>query len=234
MKTKDNPNILVLKYGVMASMSCGILELIRYNISRYITENSWISTGGFSTLAIIIIAMSLVIYLISYSANTFTEKIEKEQLLRMAFTDTLTGMPNRASCYRNIEKMEAENRKDYSIVFIDLNNLKKANDGLRGMLNEYTKLIRRLSDKDQRAKYEVSAKQKDLNDQILQSALFDHAFCLASLNQPEAQLPKYKQLAIKDYERILELFPKAQGVPIVLLTAAIMSLSFMGFGGMFS
>ena len=95
--------------------------------------------------------------------------------------------------------------------------LKAANDGVRGMLNEYTKLIRRLTDKEQRAKFEVSAKQKDLNDQILQSALFDHAFCLASLNQPEAQLPKYKQLAIKDYERILELFPKAQGVPIVLL-----------------
>ena len=95
--------------------------------------------------------------------------------------------------------------------------LKAANDGVRGMLNEYTKLIRRLSDKEERAKYEVSAKQKDLNDQILQSALFDHAFCLASLNQPEAQLPKYKQLAIKDYEKILELFPKAPGVPIVLL-----------------
>ena len=95
--------------------------------------------------------------------------------------------------------------------------LKAANDGVRGMLNEHTKLIRRLTDKEQRAKFEVSAKQKDLNDQILQSALFDHAFCLASLNQPEAQLPKYKQLAIKDYERILELFPKAQGVPIVLL-----------------
>jgi tetratricopeptide (TPR) repeat protein len=95
--------------------------------------------------------------------------------------------------------------------------LKVANDGVRGMLNEYTKLIRRLSNKEERAKYEVSAKQKDLNDQILQSALFDHAFCLASLNQPEAQLPKYKQLAIKDYEKILELFPKAPGVPIVLL-----------------
>ncbi|MCR5743046.1 MAG: diguanylate cyclase [Lachnospiraceae bacterium] len=128
-KTRDNPNIIVLKYGVMASMACGVLELVRYNIARYITETSWISTGGFSTLAIIIIAMSLVIYLISYSAHSFTEKVEKEQLLRMAFTDTLTGMPNRASCYRNIEKMEADDRKEYSIVFIDLNNLKKANDG---------------------------------------------------------------------------------------------------------
>jgi electron transport complex protein RnfA len=34
-----------------------------------------------------------------------------------------------------------------------------------------------------------------------------------------------------DQSRIPKSF---QGVPIVLLTAAIMSLSFMGFGGMFS
>jgi tetratricopeptide (TPR) repeat protein len=119
--------------------------------------------------------------------------------------------------YDEAKRGEAQAEEGKDPVAEATEALKKANDDVRAVVNEYTKLIGRLGNKENRAKYETNAQQKKLNDQILQSAFFDHAFCLASLNLPEANLPKYKQIAIKDYEKILELFPDAQGAPIVLL-----------------
>lgn len=128
IKDASNPYIRILRYGVLASMICGLFELVRFNLIRYVTKTSWISTHGLSSVGIIIIAVALVVYTISYSRNEFTIKIEKEQLMKLAYFDPLTEMPNRAACYREMEKMEKEGVKDYVMVFIDLNNLKLAND----------------------------------------------------------------------------------------------------------
>ena len=46
----------------------------------------------------------------------------------LAYRDALTNMPNRASCYKRIEEMEEQGIKEYTMVFIDINNLKTAND----------------------------------------------------------------------------------------------------------
>ena len=127
-KKHSNRNIYILRYGVMISMVCGIVELIRFNVTKYIFQQSWVSTHGVSALAILVIAMSLVIYLISFSADEYTMKIERQQLMVLAYKDALTDMPNRASCYRSIEEMEEQQIRDYSMVFIDVNNLKTAND----------------------------------------------------------------------------------------------------------
>ncbi|MBQ8983019.1 MAG: diguanylate cyclase [Lachnospiraceae bacterium] len=127
-KKNTNRNIYILRYGVMISMVCGILELIRFNVTKYVLQQSWVSTHGVSALAILVIAMSLVIYLISFSADEYTLKIERQQLMMLAYKDALTDMPNRASCYRRIEEMEEQGIREYTMVFIDLNNLKTAND----------------------------------------------------------------------------------------------------------
>ena len=49
--------------------------------------------------------------------------------------------------------------------------------------------------------------------------------------RPEVRLMAGVHSKLEDQSRIPKSF---RGVPIVLLAAAIMSLSFMGFGGMFS
>lgn len=127
-RDKSNQYIFILRYGVLISMLCGILELARFNITRYLLQQSWVTTHGVSAVAILVIAVSLVIYLISVSADEYTAKVEQKQLMALAFKDALTGMPNRASCYKRIEEMEADGIKAYTMVFIDLNNLKVAND----------------------------------------------------------------------------------------------------------
>ncbi|MBQ9277830.1 MAG: GGDEF domain-containing protein [Lachnospiraceae bacterium] len=127
-KDKSNNYIYILRYGILISMLCGIFELVRFNVTKFLMNKSWFTTHGLSSLAILVIALSLVIYLISFSTEEYTSKIEKEQLLLLAYKDALTGMPNRASCYKQIEEMEEKGIKEYTMVFIDVNNLKLAND----------------------------------------------------------------------------------------------------------
>ncbi len=127
-KDKSNNYIYILRYGILISMLCGIFELIRFNVTKFLMKKSWLTSHGLSSLAILVIALSLVIYLISFSTEEYTSKIEKEQLLLLAYKDALTGMPNRASCYKQIEEMEEKGIKEYTMIFIDVNNLKTAND----------------------------------------------------------------------------------------------------------
>lgn len=127
-KDKSNRYIFILRYGVLISMMCGILELLRFNITKYVLNMSWVSTHGVSAVAILVIAVSLVIYLISVTADEYTAMVERKQLMALAYRDALTDMPNRAACYKRIEEMEADDVKVYTMVFIDVNNLKTAND----------------------------------------------------------------------------------------------------------
>ena len=123
-----NSYIVILRIGILVAMLFGLTEILRFNIVKYVFDDSWVSTNGLSGIAILIVAVSLVVYLISYSTNQFAVKIERQQLIKLAYQDALTGMPNRADCYRNIEEMEKKKLRDYTIVFIDLNDLKKTND----------------------------------------------------------------------------------------------------------
>lgn len=127
-KHGSNSYIMILRYGVLISMMCGIIEILRFNITKYVMNKTWFSNHGVSYIAIIVIAVSLIVYLIATSAEEYTLRVERQQLVLLAYKDALTDMPNRAECYRKIEEMETKDIKDYTMVFIDLNNLKTAND----------------------------------------------------------------------------------------------------------
>lgn len=128
MRKNKKSHIYILRYGILIAIFCGMAELIRYNISKFVTNESWVTSYGFSSFAIVVIATSLIVYLVSYSAEEYTHRIEENQLMELAYKDPLTGLPNRNACYKEIEKMDAARRRSYTMVFFDLNNLKLAND----------------------------------------------------------------------------------------------------------
>ena len=85
-----------------------------------------------------------------------------------------------------------------------LRALKSVNQTFGPLISRYGALAKILRNPEQRTRFESNAKEKKVNDTILQSCLFDRAYCLASLNQPESALPKYKAEAVKTYEELID------------------------------
>ena len=81
-----------------------------------------------SVYAIAVLAVSNIASIASMYAKEFTEQMQKAQLEKMAYSDQLTGIPNRSGCYKKMDEMINEGRVDYTMIFMDLNYLKKAND----------------------------------------------------------------------------------------------------------
>lgn len=95
--------------------------------------------------------------------------------------------------------------------------VKDANVALARVVNTYTKVLKILQDPETRRKYEADARERELDDGILQSSLFERAYCYSALSVPAAKVPEYKKKAIADYEAIIEKFPEADGLPLVYL-----------------
>lgn len=113
--------------GVAIAGSLVILELARYNLSKFVTGfegNSYNSTTCFAML-IMVIAL-LVDYGQSIS-GVFYKSVQQSILEKMAYMDELTGLANRRKCEDVIEEY-TELNTPYSVISFDLNFLKKIND----------------------------------------------------------------------------------------------------------
>lgn len=116
-----------LQLGVIAILLVIMVELIRYNVEKYIIhfhDNHYSSSVCYS--ALIIIVALLLDYTSKISRGLY--KQAQQQLLEdMAFSDELTGLQNRRKCDEIIEKLTAQ-RDDFILVSMDLNLLKYYND----------------------------------------------------------------------------------------------------------
>ncbi len=62
-----------------------------------------------------------------FMTRSFAQRKEYLSLTKIAYVDNLTGVPNRASCDRRLEEMDASS-DDFCILSLDLNGLKEVND----------------------------------------------------------------------------------------------------------
>lgn len=117
---------MVIRYGVAISMLILMLELARYNISKYffvvLEEMSFASTG------MLVFAGTLTLGYVARLADAVGEQSDKALLRRMAYVDVLTGIANRAYCNQKIQEMESSGETRFAILFFDMNGLKRAND----------------------------------------------------------------------------------------------------------
>ncbi|MCR5655189.1 MAG: GGDEF domain-containing protein [Lachnospiraceae bacterium] len=60
-------------------------------------------------------------------SELYSRRVENEDLIRVAYEDVLTKLPNRAQMDRKVRELE-EDLADYCVISMDLNDLKKVND----------------------------------------------------------------------------------------------------------
>jgi diguanylate cyclase (GGDEF)-like protein len=114
-------------YGLSLFVLVAFSDVILYNLAKYhpsFQEDEFTSFSPWG--AVIFVIMLLISYLFEiYDKNT--EVKEKEFLERMAYTDYMTQISNRAKCTLVLEELD-KREASYGIISLDLNDLKRVND----------------------------------------------------------------------------------------------------------
>lgn len=127
---KKNKNYRLLYYIGMTIVQVTILyEIVTYALIRY-TGLSFLRIKGISALGIISFIAVILLDLYRDISIRQLEAKEKELLLKRAYTDELTQIHNRSFCSEYMNSLQTENVKDYTIISLDINNLKQTNDAL--------------------------------------------------------------------------------------------------------
>lgn len=118
----------------MAICICSVCMLITYTVSgfRYM---GWIrlgEVGDLTELAMMCVgpmffAYFLLMDFLHHISKVYAKEQEYDSLVRLAYEDGLTRMPNRGSWNLYMKKMEKK-KTDYCIISMDVNGLKPIND----------------------------------------------------------------------------------------------------------
>lgn len=101
-------------------------DLVAYYYSRYLAGS--ISVKGVSSLGIVVFLFLLFVEFYYSMANQMIEEKERNFLIKSAYTDDLTLLPNRRFCSEHMQKITESNDLNYAVMCFDLNNLKVIND----------------------------------------------------------------------------------------------------------
>lgn len=117
-----------LLLGIILMTFCFAYDLLIFNVSKYFAGNisNMIGLSAWGGLAFI------GCMLFSYGCfikKGITNQIEKETLLKMAYSDQLTKLYNRNYYMQHLTRLEAEHLP-YTVISFDLNFLKHSNDSL--------------------------------------------------------------------------------------------------------
>ena len=124
----------VLRIGLVITMAFGALEVLRVSLNPMILSSgnpTLITLTDHTYFSQIMLVCFLTTLLLNYmlrEVEAIRAQAEKEQLAILAYTDLLTGIPNRQDFERRAERMTEEELKQSAVLFMDANDLKKAND----------------------------------------------------------------------------------------------------------
>lgn len=102
-------------------------ELVRFNLSKYITgfqENKYSSTFG---VVILILVITLLIDFSQDVTRSMYKSAQQQLLEKMAYMDELTGLSNRRRCEETLVDLK-QRAVPYAVISLDMNFLKKVND----------------------------------------------------------------------------------------------------------
>lgn len=127
-KTKHSFAEQIAEVGFRICVVIGMLEFLRFNFVNNFGTSIPLLRHSLGAIAIAELVLTMILSAGYTYASDLLEKMEKEQLRRLAYQDSLTGIPNRSACYLNLDDLVKRNVRQYSMLFFDLNFLKKAND----------------------------------------------------------------------------------------------------------
>lgn len=115
--------------GLFTILICFVYDIGIYAVNRYLGLQLE-RINGVASLGIIIFLAILILDLAQDVSKSIIAKHEKEQLIKRAYTDDLTQINNRTFCSEYMAALDSKKNPRYTIINLDLNNLKITNDTL--------------------------------------------------------------------------------------------------------
>ena len=125
---KQRPTVVMI--GFLIAIAIVIVELIRFNIDKYITGFANNVYSSDTCFAVLIIVISMLVDYGSKTSKSLFENAQRAVLEQMAYMDELTGLGNRRMCAKKLTELEEKERSSdsmYAFISLDLNFLKNTN-----------------------------------------------------------------------------------------------------------
>lgn len=119
----------IMRNGILISMGLVILQfalMFMQNVTIPGKMFFFLYEINFSSIAILIYMGSLIFTAGNAAIEIIRKNAMEAQTRKLAYVDVMTGIPNRFYCEEYMDKLSAD--ENYSIVFMDADHLKYAND----------------------------------------------------------------------------------------------------------
>lgn len=118
-----------LLMGITVGMIFAVTEIVALRIRTikgFPRALMKVTSLDYAAVGLAILILTLIIGIVDKLYHDMRAQAEQDELEKIAYTDQLTGIPNRISC---VEKMRMLTVNDYyAVAFFDVDGLKKAND----------------------------------------------------------------------------------------------------------
>lgn len=121
----DNKRLLI-RFGVILYIFFAMSDMLLFYLDKIEMFHIDMGSESITSLGLyIFLVVMLICYVLHVLEHVVSVK-EKQRLERMAYLDGMTGIANRRGCLDYFEDLKK--KKDYTVFFFDVNNLKIAND----------------------------------------------------------------------------------------------------------
>lgn len=126
---KKKPADKVVLAGMIVVIGFAVIDLIRFNLQKYISSFQRVTFNGFMAVGVLILILILFAGFYMEIIGSLYKEARQKLLEKQAYTDALTSVANRRRCEEEMERLTCLGpTEEFSILNLDLNELKRAND----------------------------------------------------------------------------------------------------------
>ena len=114
-------------FGMLFVVACISYDLFGYQLNRYWGRNIF-TAKGVTAIGVVVFIFILISSFYVNLTQSLMQEAERALLIKRAYVDELTQIHNRRYCMEYMEKLGKEKENNYTVVCMDLNNLKITND----------------------------------------------------------------------------------------------------------
>ena len=113
--------------GIVFFVTSSFVDMGSFLYDKHILHEETSATILFATIGGMVLALCQMVSFLLQGVMYLRSAATKEHLVSMAYTDPLTGLPNRSSCEQALSALTGS-KTPYTIISIDVDSLKKVND----------------------------------------------------------------------------------------------------------